>query len=607
MLNPQQQAIVACKSGNYLVSAVPGSGKTTCVTHRIASLLSDGVPSGAILGLTFTNKAAKEMRDRLQKLVVNKPVPLLATFHSFCARQLREYHDSVGRTSRFNILDQSDQERLIKQLVKSAGWPEEQTPKSFIKGILRFLEATRENLESPEQASFRLDVHADQILIAKQYLELLPKIDAFDFTGLMESFYQLLRDNQLVREHFRRRFIFLLVDEFQDTNAIQYEMVKLLCSTNVMVVGDLDQSIFGFRNALPENLLQFEKDFKATALFLEHNYRSTPEILRYSQQLIEHNKKRKETVLTTTNKHGRTPEIIEGENEEQMVQDIITTLRAYLGSTPLGNVAVLYRTNACSMIWERALRRMRLPYKLIGALSFFARQEIKLSLSVLKALNNPRDGASFLQTCEFCCKGFGDKRSQEVLELSISQHITPEEAARSITNLASLTKFIALFDEARKLSPAKALSHILTNTSTWDDFKKDSTVDNNRCENISTLCCDLEEHMEKGGNLEDYLEQAVLASGTDIEGDASSINLMTIHASKGLEFDIVVVSHLVEGKLPHVFALGAESQEKAIEEERRLLYVAMTRARKVLLLGHFEYDHHTKYKPSRFIRELLGY
>lgn len=607
MLNSQQQAIVACKSGNYLVSAVPGSGKTTCVTHRIAKLLGDGVPSGAILGLTFTNKAAKEMRDRLTQLIIGKPVPLLATFHSFCARQLREYHDLVGRTHRFNILDQADQERILKQLVKSAGWPEEQTPKSFIKGIIKFLEATRENLESTEQASFRLDVHADQIQIANQYLALLPKIDAFDFTGLMQSFYTLLRDNPIIKEHFRKRFIFLLVDEFQDTNAIQYEIVKLLCTNNVMVVGDLDQSIFSFRNALPENLLQFEKDFQATSLYLEHNYRSTPEILQYSQQLIEHNRNRKETVLTTTNKHGRTPELIEGESEEQMVQDTLTTLRAYLGGTPLGNVAILYRTNACSMIWERALRRMRLPYKLIGALSFFARQEIKLALSVLKALNNPKDGASFLQTCEFCCKGFGDKRSQEVLELSLSQNITPEAAARSITNLASLTQFMALFDEARKLSPAKALGHILTNTNAWEDFKKDSTPDNNRCENISTLCIDLDEHMERGGNLEDYLEQAVLASGTDIEGDASSINLMTIHSAKGLEFDIVIVSHLVEGKLPHVFALGAEHQEKAIEEERRLLYVAMTRARKVLLLGHFQRDYHTKYKPSRFIRELLGY
>jgi DNA helicase-2/ATP-dependent DNA helicase PcrA len=271
----------------------------------------------------------------------------------------------------------------------------------------------------------------------------------------------------------------------------------------------------------------------------------------------------------------------------------------------MGQIAFLYRTNACSLVWERALRQARVSYRLIGSVSFFSRKEVKLALTVLKAISNPRDTISFLTSCSDCCQGFGEKSVRDLLAASQDQGIPAEEAARSLSGKPKLKKFLLHLDEARQKLPFEGLLHLLHSTGAWEELKQESTPDNDRCENVNTLCADLREFLSKGSTLHDYLLQAALASASDIDSNPKAVNLLTIHAAKGLEFQVVIVSHLVDGILPHNFSLTDANPHDAIEEERRLLYVAMTRARKLLVLAHFDYGQYARFVPSRFIQELL--
>lgn len=604
-LNQQQREIISCKDGAYLVSAVPGSGKTTCVTHRVAELIRSGVHPENILAVTFTNKAAKEMRDRVGLLLNVPGRPTLSTFHSFCAQQLREYYRLTGRSRNFNIIDQGEQEKLIKQLFKTECGPDAEIDKKFIKNIIRYLEFTRENLEKPEETAKRLELSEIQLRIAHKYLEVLPSLDAFDFTGLLANLFQILRTYPEIQQKLNNRYKYLMVDEFQDTNLIQYELVKLLgAHGNVMVVGDLDQSLYSFRLAVPENLIHFEEDFKAKTLFLEFNYRSTPEILAASQHLIEHNKLRKPTQLKTNNESGHEVKTLHADTELEMVEDGIRLLMRMRGKVKPSQIAVLYRTNAASLVWEKELRKCQIPYKLIGGFSFFTRQEVKLSLSVLKVLLNSSDSISFLQVCEACCAGFGEKASNAIMSEAQEKHMATEAVAR-LAPKTKLKEFLDILDVARTKDAPTGLLHVFKSTKVWADLKAESEEDNDRCENVTTLCDDLTDFLKKGGELLDYLQQAALASASDETTKDECINLMTIHAAKGLEFEIVLVSHLVEGMLPHSFAFAAADPAKAIEEERRILYVAMTRAKQWLILAHFSCGRFSRSSPSRFLSEIL--
>lgn len=604
-LNPQQEAIISAGKGAFLVSAVPGSGKTTCVTHRIARLIKSGVPARNILALTFTNKAAAEMKERSLKLLPQAGgFPTVSTFHSFCAAQLRLYATITGRSKNFNILDQSDQEKLIRQTAQALNPNLEVVDKHYFKGIMRFLERTRENLEEKEKVQIQLKLTDEQVDIAITYLGKLPLLDAFDFSGLLLNYLQILKKYEEVRQQANTRYAYLMVDEFQDTNLIQYEIIKHLgAHGNIMVVGDLDQSIYGFRLALPENLLRFEKDFKAKSLLLETNYRSTPEILQVSQNLIEHNKLRKGTILKTENEVGEDVEKFSSETEFEAVDDGIRKMMRLKHRHNYTSLAVLYRTNAASLLWERGLRQCGVKYRLIGGLSFFARQEIKAAVAIMRALLNPKDSCSFLAMCETCLKGFGEKSALDLLLLTEAKKL-PAEAAARLEPKPKMKQMLDLFDEARQKPTQDGMTHVLKGTGTWDDFQRDSTPDNDRCENLLTLYSDIEAQLRAGKDLNEYLQQASLISSADTETSPDAINLMTIHAAKGLEFDLVLISHMVEGLMPHSFIHSEENLQKALEEERRLLYVAMTRAKKKLLLSTFEVGRFNKCAPSRFIEEL---
>lgn len=603
-LNPQQLEVVHAGEGAYLVSAVPGSGKTTCVTQRTAHLISRGVNPAGILVVTFTNKAARELQERLRLLLdSNNPQPYATTFHSFCARLLREHAHALGYSPDFTIYDQTDQEQLLKQLIKTGQLPEEdKTDRTLLRRLQRYLELTLENLDSPKEASHALNLTEKQQQVAERYQHALLGLNALDFTGLLSSTYTLLNEHPAILNLVQQRYRYVMVDEFQDTNTIQYELIRMLGGHgNVMVVGDLNQSIYRFRLAVPENLLRFEKDFNAKNLFLELNYRSTPQILSLSQRLIEHNRLRKKTVLKTHNRAGPKPVVIAAYTEDQMVEEAIHWLAQLVRrGIPLDEIAVLYRTNMASLVWERQLRRANIAYQLIGAPSFYARKEIKLSLSLLKALANPKDSLSFLQVCVECCPGFGEKHMEALLEAAQTADISAEEAARSAKTV-HLGDFLKLFDAAREMPPNLALLHLLQSTPVWDSLSKESTPDNNRCDNVEVLSADLASFLQQG-TLTEYLQQTSLTASSDTPSKSKALNLMTIHAAKGLEFQGVLVSHLIDGVLPHKLALT----DGDIEEERRLLYVAMTRAKKHLCLAYFLRTAQQECKPSRFMEEMFG-
>jgi DNA helicase-2/ATP-dependent DNA helicase PcrA len=311
---------------------------------------------------------------------------------------------------------------------------------------------------------------------------------------------------------------------------------------------------------------------------------------------------RKATILQTNNGSGTEPVVLDAETDEQLAVRGILTLQQYADMSNLGEIAILYRTNAASLVWERALRRAGLPFKVIGGLSFFARQEIKLSLSILKCLLNPRDSVSFLHACKDCCSGFGEKSLRSLSMATMKKKIPAEEAARQITNKAGLERFLTLLDEARTKRPEEALVFVLQGSPAWLAMQKDSTPDNDRCENVRILCEDV---ANMNQDISEYLQQVALTSASDLESNPNAINLMTIHASKGLEFETVFVSHLVDGLLPHNLSLADYNARAALEEERRLLYVAMTRAKNVLILGYFKFRHYNKFKPSRFLSEIF--
>jgi len=617
--NPQQRDVIEHGKGPCLVVAVPGSGKTACLTERIRRLVESGVEPRRILAVTFTNKAAKELRNRLAKNLRKDDAAEVnaSTFHSLCAKLLRTFHEEAKLPKDYVIYDSDDQESALKaSLCEVLGLEtKSEIPDDAYQSVLDYVERTRNACLSDENRS--LMPNAWQYQVVEKYFERLRREKAVDFTGLLFKVLELLDGTPDILGICQRRWDYISVDEVQDTNVVQYEIIKRLAGwhRNLFMVGDPSQSIYKFRNANPENLFQFEKEFGAKVLKIEQNYRSTPQVLRHAQKLIENNKFRKDTVLATGNKDGPEPELICEVDQDTMANTIASIVRRRIErGTPPREIAVLYRIRSASRVLEKALRAQRVKYKVIGGFSFWDYSEVKACVSLLRLMANPGDCMAFESFSDRCLKGFGSKSASKIAQ-QMSSGGSVIEAAKAFSkgkgkSAMVLGGFLVAMEGARGLAPGAALVYVLQAVGFWETIGKKNNEDTglDRHENIMEVAQDLDQYLGKstGNTLSGYLQEIALLTSADEEQEEEEVSLMTMHAAKGLEFDMVAISHANQEIIPHWNALNPKdpsTRESEIEEERRLMYVAMTRARQWLHVACCRSRFNKPMKPSQFIRE----
>jgi DNA helicase II / ATP-dependent DNA helicase PcrA len=698
-LNPQQREAVEITEGPVLILAGAGSGKTRVITYRIAHLIGTmGVMPESILATTFTNKAASEMVERVEKIVGGLSIakPVISTFHSFCVRLLRRDIEALripsvapgqppaGLTKNFVIYDEADQQQLVKSVMRRLGIDDKQTtPRS----VLAHISWAKNHMLDPQEVYLQsADPTTERVAhIYEEYRKELRKANAMDFDDLLVEAVRLLKSATAVREYYNRRFQYILVDEYQDTNRPQYELMRLLAGDhhNVCAVGDEDQSIYSWRGADIRNILEFEKDFpEAKIIRLEQNYRSTQNILQAASAVVANNVRRKGKNLWTSRQGGTKIgyyEAPDGENEALFAADYIARyLREALDQGENGRAAVLYRTNSQSRLFEEAMRRYQLKYHVVGGFSFYERAEIKDMISYLKVVQNPDDSISLLRVINTPTRGIG-KTTLETLERvaletgvslwgaikeTIRRQLLPQRA------LVALKSFRDLIDDAmailggsyverlessaREELPTDAPAAVVTdeqiafdpsefnfdaedaveqaedqpaasseapaaNTAALLKFlidrtgyitqleKEDTPEAFSRVENLRELVNAAMDSRDRGETLDQFLDHAALVSDADAYDERAQITLMTLHAAKGLEFQLVFLCGLEEGLFPHSRTFLHPDD---VEEERRLCYVGMTRAMDTLILTRAAYrrrygtDLPEATVPSRFLEEV---
>lgn len=630
-LNPQQREAVAHVEGPLLLLAGAGSGKTRVITHRIAHLIEDHhVPGPAVLAVTFTNKASGEMRDRVTSILSEATpakTPLVSTFHSFCVRLLRRDGATLGEirkgfTKQFTIYDDDDQVVLLKGIYKQLGLDEKFMP--YRAALSRISNAKSQHETPLDWHKAATDPKLTRLAkIYEQYEERLRQANALDFDDLLLESVRLLKHDDALRQLYNRRFEFVMIDEYQDTNRSQYELMRLLTETrhNVCVVGDEDQSIYGWRGADIRNILDFERDYpNAVVIRLEQNYRSTKNILEAASAVVANNKERKGKWLWTDSREGAKIgfyEAPDGENEALYIAD---TIEKILAKNPTERVAVLYRTNFQSRQIEEALRRYGRKYLVVGGFSFYQRAEVKDLLSYLKAVMSPQDSVSLLRIINTPARGIG-KGTIEQLEQYAMQHgisvcvALPkmlEEKAFPTRAESALKAFMKLMDELREAAAGKPvhelLRDILVKTGYEHMLKSDVSPEaESRLANLEELVNAAVEASERGETAADFLDHAALVADSDSLDEQAVVSLLTIHNAKGLEFPNVFVAGLEEGIFPHSRSL---TNEAGMEEERRLCYVGMTRAEKRLYVSWARYRRRfgggqpEACLPSRFLNEI---
>ena len=628
-LNPEQRSAVEHDEGPLLVLAGAGTGKTRTMTRRVAHLVQErGVAPGRILAVTFTNKAAREMRSRIQEWVPHTGL-WVGTFHGTCARMLRLDPEPVGRTRDYTILDTDDRRRLLKRLIKEQKWDASVIRPRAIESILSRWKRMRLDPESAAaQTAMGGLMEERAATIYARYEPELAKQNSLDFDDLLLGGLRLLEHDGPGAQAWRQRFDHVLVDEYQDTNEVQYQFVRLLteASKNLAVCGDPDQSIYRWRGADIGNILRFEEDFSgATVVRLERNYRSLGNILRAAQAVIRNNRSRKEKDLITDQEDGPPLLFTESPDEEMEALSIAGQLKTWIDEgTSAQEVAVFYRTNACSRPLEAALTRLRIPYQIVGGLSFFERREIKDVLAYARMVVNPCDDVAVERILNVPPRGIGKTtlarlhaRAQDLGESLLHALKRPEvretmgsRARKALTGFLSVWARIAESTQSAEV----ALRNIVQRTG-YHRYAESmgDTEDVDRVENLDELLAFAGEYDEReSGGLRGFLEEVVLLTDQDRwEEGAQRISLMTVHAAKGLEFDRVAVVGLEEGFFPHIRAFD---DPDGLEEERRLFYVALTRARKELHLScsrlRFRTGQPGPQTTSRFLdevpKELLG-
>jgi len=610
-LNPRQREAVEHTEGPLLVLAGAGSGKTRVITHRIAHLVTaHRVPGWALLAVTFTNKAAGEMRERVRSLVPGEPrdAPTVATFHSFCVRLLRREGAALaqirpGFTPQFTIYDDDDQISILRAVYKQLGLDDR-----FMqhRAALSRISHAKSHKQSPaEMARAATDPTASRLaVIYERYQARLLESNALDFDDLLLEAVRLLAHDTPTRERINRRYEFLMVDEYQDTNRSQYELMRLLSGDrgNVAVVGDEDQSIYGWRGANIRNILDFERDFPgAITIRLEQNYRSTKNILEAASAVVANNTERIGKWLWTESGEGEKITLYEAPEAENEALWIADRIEERLRSYPDDRIAVLYRTNAQSRQVEEALRRYGRKYIVVGGFSFYQRAEIKDILAYLKVLLSPQDTIGLLRIINTPARGIGRTTIEQIEQYALTHELALwtalermlEEHAFSARADASLREFHRLMKEIgdgiETRPPAETLNLVLDRTGYRKMLEEEGNEESaSRIANLDELLNAAADAAERGESLRDFLDHAALVSDADSVDDRAPVSLLTMHNAKGLEFPVVFIAGLEEGLFPHSRSINS-GDIMAMEEERRLCYVGMTRARKKLYLSWARY------------------
>jgi DNA helicase-2/ATP-dependent DNA helicase PcrA len=638
-LNDRQREAVTTTEGAVLILAGAGSGKTRVITVRIAYLiLEKEVPPYNILAVTFTNKAAGEMRERVTELMKGQKMqsaPLVTTFHSLCVRILRQdiEHLSEGYNKSFTIYDTDDSLKVIKACIKDVGFDEKQlAPRQVLNAISGSKNRGEDYELYASKVEYTDEKRAAISRVFKMYEERLNNANALDFDDLMIKTVRLLRTNQEVREKYNNKFKYILVDEYQDTNALQFALINHLTEKqqNICVVGDDAQSIYGFRGADIANILSFEEHYpNAKAILLEQNYRSTQTILDTADAIIKNNEGRKDKKLWTANPDGDKIfyyQAFDGDGEARFVASKIEEHRR---RNPQDRIAILYRTNAQSRVFEESLRRYRIDYNIVGGFSFYERAEIKDVIAYLKLALNPFDDIALLRVINTPTRGFGKTSLDELQHRAKDFSVSMWETISIITGLEfkerlnltpraleSLKKFKQTIENLQKKvadasqsdKPVTEVVMAAIEDTGYASMLRTENTDESatRLENLEELvnaAVDYDKQEESG--LRDFIDHAALTSDTDKFDRNAAVTMMTVHAAKGLEFPVVFLVGLEDGIFPHSRSIN---DPKELEEERRLAYVAITRAEKVLYITHSMrrrvYGEETAAEPSQFLNEM---
>lgn len=629
-LNDKQKEAVLHFEGPLLILAGAGSGKTRVLTHRIAYLIEEHqVPPYHILAITFTNKAANEMRERVNNIIEYGAGSIwVSTFHSTCVRILRRFIDHLGYDNAFTIYDSDDQKSLMKDICKQLNID---TKKYKERTFLNAISSAKDELKTPEQYADEVAKEYNKKIfgrVYKEYQKRLKQNNALDFDDLIMLTVQLFRQNAEILNHYQERFPFILVDEYQDTNTAQFTLLSLLASRyqNLCVVGDDDQSIYRFRGANIHNILNFEKIFPATKVIrLEQNYRSTKNILAAASGVIKHNSMRKEKTLWTTAEAGAPISYGRYDNEYEEAQGIAADIhRQVKDGMSYSDFAILYRTNAQSRVFEEKLIYEGIPYRIIGAVNFYARKEIKDILCYLKTINNSADDIAIKRIINIPRRGIGQTTIGRISDYAFSQEMPFYEALRRVDEIPGCTRasakihsFVSLIEHFRMKLRGEMYSledmtqELLDVTGYVRELEAENTDEaNGRIENIESLMNKIVQYEEdnNGGTLNDLLEDIALVADIDtVSDDAEQVLLMTLHSAKGLEFPNVYICGMEETIFPGASAVFGDDPSE-LEEERRLCYVGITRAMKKLTLtsanqrmrnGEMNFN-----RPSRFINEI---
>ena len=599
-LTASQKAAVTHAEGPMLVLAGPGSGKTRVITRRVAWLIAAGVPAARILAVTFTNKAAEEMRSRLRAMDA-APGSTLCTFHSLCARILREFSDRAGLPARFSIYDQADQKSVLRDIYKDKALDAGRyPPASVLRKISRAKSGMRRAGGDPGDCGPEIP---DAVVrdISDAYEAILKAAGALDFDDLLLRTADLLEADEDLRSRLGRRFLFVMVDEYQDTNTCQYRIARSLARDhgNLFVTGDPDQSIYGWRGADIENILAFERDFPgAPVVRLEENFRSSPQVLRLADGLIRANVRRKDKRLISKRPEGAAPRLYGYADEGEEALGAAAWIRAMHEDHGLDyrRMAVFYRTNAMSRILEEALIRAHIPYQIVKGLEFLERREVKDMLAYLRLLANPLDEMSLLRIINRPARGIGDATIRAVRARAKASGRSLREVLEDGAGVpglspgawARLGKFLELVDGLRALG-AKPVAEIMRAVyaatgleAALREEKNDDAADN--IEELIQAAAEFDREFASQGGLDLFLQQTALMSDADAYDEKSgAVSLMTLHSAKGLEFAAVLIVGVEDGVIPHVRSLDGG---RDVEEERRLLFVGITRAERFLALSH---------------------